>query len=128
MSDDITQGDTISVDTSTAVEQPEYNWKDSVDESYRDSVKDFKDINGLVKSYQSAQSMLGSSIRIPTDDASKEAKDEFYSRLSQVPGLTRLPNKDDPEAMNQFYNSLGRPESKDGYKIAIENLEVDVEA
>lgn len=105
------------------------DWKSSVSEEYQDSVKDFKDINGLVKSYQSAQSMLGSSIRIPGEDASEEARNEFYNRLKEVPGVTRLPNMDDPASVNQFYNSLGRPENKDGYKLDFpEGVDLDADA
>ena len=65
------------------------NWRDSLAEDLRSepSLKDFKDINSLAKSHVSAQKMLGGSIRIPGEDASDEARQEFYSKLSNVEGV-----------------------------------------
>lgn len=81
------------------------------------SLKDFKDVSALAKSYVNAQRMLGGSIRIPSADASAEAHAEFNNRLSTVPGVVRLPNADDPKGWDDFYNKLGRPESPDKYNL-----------
>ena len=90
------------------------------------SIKDFKDPAALAKSYISAQRMLGSSIRIPGEDASEEAKQEFYKKLESVPGITRLPDPEDKESLDQFYSRLGRPESPDNYKYELpEGIEPD---
>jgi hypothetical protein len=92
------------------------------------SLADFKDVNGLAKSYVNAQRMLGSSVRIPGEDASPEAREEFYSKVEQA-GLMRKPDLDNPESLNNLYNSLGRPEDAAGYKAEIpEGLEFDSEA
>lgn len=131
---DIQQDGVISAEVSTNevienVTSSEVDWKSQVSEEYRESVNDFKDLDGLVKSYNSAQSMLGNSIRIPGEDASEEARAEFYEKLSQVPGVARLPDMDNPEAVNQFYQSLGRPETAEGYKFELpEGVELDGEA
>jgi len=114
------QSEPVTVETS--------DWKSSLAEDLRssDSLKDFKDINGLAKSYISAQQMIGNSIRIPGPDASDEAKAEFYNKLQSVPGVTRLPNPEDKASMDQFYNSLGRPESADKYNLKFaEGMVVD---
>lgn len=63
------------------------------------SLKDIKDIKGLVSSYTNAQTMLGRNrIALPDANATQEEKDKFY-------------------------NSLGRPEKAEGYEaISVENL------
>lgn len=88
--------------------------------------KNIQDLNGLAKSYMHAQKMIGSSIRIPGEDASREAREEFYSKLSQVPGVAKLPDPENVEDLNRFYNSLGRPEDPSGYKYEMpEGLSLD---
>lgn len=81
------------------------------------SLADFKDLSGLAKSYVSAQRMLGSSVRIPTEEASPEAREEFYSKLQSVPGIVRIPEDGN---LNDLYNKLGRPEDPSGYKLTVE--------
>jgi hypothetical protein len=78
------------------IEQPmsdSVSFIDSLPEDLRSepSLADFKDLSGLAKSYVSAQKMLGSSVRIPTEEASPEAREEFYSKLQSVPGVVRIP-------------------------------------
>lgn len=128
MSDDI-QVENGHVSVSVPVsETVEASWKDSLSDDLKSEagLQDFKDINGLAKSYLSAQSMLGNSIRIPSEDASDEAKQEFFEKISQVGNITRLPNPEDKASIDAFYNKLGRPEDKDGYKLDIpENVELD---
>ena len=87
------------------------------------SLQDFKDVNGLAKSYVNAQKMVGSSIRIPTPDASQEVIDSFYDKVTAVDGVIRV-NKDD---LSSVYNQLGRPENVDGYKVDVEG-ELNAEA
>lgn len=82
-------------------------------------LQDFKDANGLAKSYVNLQKMMGNSIRIPTEDSSAEAKQEFYNSLANVPGIVRMPEEGDADSSDQFYSKLGRPESKDGYTVEI---------
>ena len=77
------------------------------------SLKDFKDINALAKSYVSAQRMLGNSIRIPGEDASDEARKAFYDKISTLPNIIKF-DENDPTSV---FNRLGRPETVDGYKL-----------
>lgn len=139
MSDDIKQ-DISTLETSEAVVTAEQNvtesvtnqdtsWIDQISEDYRDSFKDYKSLDDVAKSYKSLEAMVGNSVRIPTEGASKEQMDEFYSKLTTIPGVTRLPNPEDPESMNQFYQSLGRPETSEGYKLELgEGVEIDESA
>lgn len=97
------------------------SFKEALPEEFRNdpSLKDINDVAALTKSYISAQRMLGSSVRIPSSDASDEARKEFYNRLTGVPGVVRLPDDTDPESFGNFYSKLGRPASADGYELDI---------
>ena len=82
------------------------------------SLQDFKDIGGLAKSYVSSQQMLGSSIRIPGEDAGDDQRNDFYSKVQTVPGVVRMPtDPSDTEGWNAFYSKAGRPETAEGYQI-----------
>lgn len=73
---------------------------ENVNEEFRNnpSIKDFKDVNGLVKSYINQQKLIGK---------------------SDIPG-----EKSTPEEWNKFYSKIGRPENIDGYSVP-EGLEQD---
>jgi hypothetical protein len=58
------------------------------------SLRDFKDVESLAKSYVNAQKLIGADKII-------------------------LPKDDSPESWEQVYNKLGRPESPDNYEIKI---------
>ena len=111
----------------TRAEDAAGNFRDSLSEELRGeaSLADFKDLNGLAKSYVNAQRMLGSSVRIPGEDASPEAREEFYQKIEQAGGLMRKPDFDNAESLNHLYNNLGRPEEASGYQANIEGLEFD---
>jgi hypothetical protein len=114
--------------TEEAVEQQSVSFQDSLSDELKadPSLQDFKDVESLAKSYVSAQRMLGNSIRIPGEDAGEEARDAFYEKLQEVPGVAKLPDLDDADERNNFYNKLGRPEQADGYKYDIpEGLDTD---
>ena len=105
--------------------------KSIIPEDLRDepSLSTIKDVNSLVKGYVSAQKMLGNRIAIPTKEASKEARDEFFSKLEQVQGVVRLPDFEDPEAdkkLGAIFDKLGRPADPTKYKLDVpEGLSVD---
>ncbi len=102
-------------------EKQSVHWMDSLPEDIKNdsTLSNFKDkdVTEVVKSYVSAQRMLGSSIRIPGPDASAEAKSEFFKKVESVPGVTRLPDPNDPEATKSFFAKIGRPENPTGYKF-----------
>lgn len=107
------------------------SWKDSLSDDLKglSTIQNISDINSLVKSYDSAQRMLGSSVRIPSEEASPEAKAEFYNKLASVPGVTQLPDPSNPESMEAFYSKIGRPADPNGYKLPEEiNGKVDGES
>ena len=89
------------------------------------SLRDFKNVDGLAKSYVEAQKMIGNSVRIPSDDASVEVKQEFYNKLESMPDVLTIPKSDDVEGINKFYNKLGRPEKAEGYDFVFEQKELN---
>lgn len=107
----------------------EFDFRQHVSEDMRENpaLADIKDIDGLVSSFVNAQGMIGNSIRIPGEDAGEDQWSDFNEKLMKVPGMTRLPTDEDPDAMGAFYNKLGRPEAVDGYKIDIPDLGKDLQ-
>lgn len=61
------------------------------------------------------RSRMGSSIRIPSNDAGEEDRKAFHEKLKEkVPGLMETPNFDDEDTLTELYGKLGRPaEAKD---------------
>ncbi len=107
---------------STAVSATEpVNFLDSLPEDLRKepSLQSYKDIGSMAKSLVNAQREIGSRIRVPSADASTEAKAEFFKKLESVPGVVALPDKNDPAAMDAFLTKLGRPDSPDKYEVSI---------
>jgi len=104
------------------------DFRSGLDESLRDdpSLSDIKNVNDLAKSYVNAQRMIGSSIRIPGEDAGDEQREEFYRKLQDVPGVAKLPQNE--EEWGHFYNKMGRPENPAGYEYEFpEGVPVDEE-
>lgn len=109
--------DEASVDSGSqeqVAESVQPDWRAGLDEDLRSnpSLTDFKDVNSLAKSFVNAQSMIGSSIKIPSQDAGEEQLNNFYSKLESVPNVARLDGD-----LNDLYTKLGRPESHDQYTI-----------
>lgn len=105
-------------------------WRDSLPEDLREvgSLKDIPDIATLAKAYNDAQSFIGRSVRIPGEDAGDDVWSDFRGKLTQVPGIAQVPTEASPEEeWTAFYNSMGRPEAPDGYKIG-ESTDPDTDA
>jgi len=77
-----------------------------------------KDLSGLVKNWQDAQSHIGNSIRVPSDDAGEEDRRKFYEKLQKhAPNLIPAPDPDKPETLEQVLKALGKPDDKSGYEL-----------
>ncbi len=112
------------------IEQPsiDTSFLESLPEDIRSegSLSNIKDLGTLAKSYVSAQRMLGSSIRIPGEDASAETKQDFYKKVSAINGVVVLPDEKDAKGQEDLQIRLGRPINKDGYNFGIpEGIEVN---
>jgi len=93
-------------------------WKDSLPETIKDwdEVKNAKDSDSFWTQMSNMRSMMGQSIRIPTQEASADVLKEFDERLmSKVPSLMRKPDFEDDAVMDSFYQQMGRPEEKEKY-------------
>lgn len=100
----------------------EYNWRESIPEQYAEeaslSAEQVADLPALIDQFVNSQRLVGSSIRIPGENADDDDKKRFYEKLMGVDGVTRIPGTDaDDDAMGQFYNKLGRPEKAGEYEI-----------
>lgn len=119
MSEEMNQTQDTAVEQATTAPAADLGFHAQLPEDIRGeaSLQDIKDLNSLAKGYVNAQKMIGSSIRIPSEDAGVEAKEEFYKKLESVQGVVRLPDTDNKEAMDAFYGRLGRPDTADNYRI-----------
>lgn len=92
-----------SVDVATPIENnsvstdstSEFNFRDHISDEYKSSksLEPYKDLNGLVKSHIELNKTMGSSIRVPGEEAT-------------------------PEELEKFYSKLGRPEAADKYEFS----------
>lgn len=101
------------------------DWKAQLPEDLQNdpTLKDVKDVPTLAKMATDSQKELGRRIRIPGEDASDDAKQEFYQKLQDVPGVTRIPDADDEEGWEKLLSDLGKPKDPDGYKLEVEGLD-----
>ncbi len=93
------------------------NLMDLVSEDHKALVegKGFTDVNEVLKSYSHMEKLVGKSIRLPSEDSSPEARQEFYDKLK---GLDNIIIKPEAEAdQNEYYNKLGRPEAAEEYAL-----------
>jgi len=113
--------ETILTSTETAVEETANGtWRESLPDDLKEagSLKDMPDVGTLAKAYVDAQSYIGRSTRIPTEDASKEVWDDFRGKLTQVKGVGMIPtDESSSEEWSDFYTRMGRPNEPGEYKI-----------
>lgn len=93
------------------------------------ALSNFKDVGSLAKSFVEMKHMQGSSIRIPSEEASDEARQDFYNKvINNAPNLMLKPDFNNPEQSQEFYRTLGMPEEAAGYEIpAVEGIEMPEE-
>jgi hypothetical protein len=90
---------------------------DSISEGVRsESLSKFNSIDDLAQSYVNLEKKLGNSISIPSEDASTEAREDFLSRMANIPGVYLEPEDDVGKAA--LFQKLGKPENKDQYNFS----------
>lgn len=97
----------------------EPSWTESLPESVRewDEVKNSSDPEKFWDQMVNMRSRMGSSIRIPGEDAGKEDIAAFHEKLqSKVPGLMATPDFENEEALQDLYTRMGRPAESKEYK------------
>lgn len=93
-------------------------WRDGLSDEYKDSpaLKDFTDINGLVKSHIDTKAMVGKMVRIPGEDASQDDVKAFRDKLlSAELGVIPTPDLTNPEEAAAYYLKMGTPAEATGY-------------
>jgi hypothetical protein len=81
-----------------------------------ESLNQFNTVEALAKSYVETKAMQGTSIRIPGPDAGPEAMTEYVNKLINTDANLMLkPKWDDPEQSQDFWKTMGKPESADKY-------------
>ena len=107
------------------------DWKTALPEDLRThaSLKDFKDLPSLAKSYVETKALVGASLRIPGADAGPEAQKVFAASVAdKVPGIIYLP--DDPAArevaLKDAWKKMGRPDDAKAYSVEDVQLEPGV--
>lgn len=97
---------------------PAGSWVDTLPESVRewDEVKNSDSPEKFFEQVSNMRSMIGSSIRIPSEDAGEEARAAFIEKLKTVDGVMMKPQ--DAEQVQEFLSTLP-PEAR---RAAYENL------
>ena len=93
------------------------DWRLSLPENMQqwDEVKNASDADTFYKQVGDMRSMIGRSLQVPGPDASTEVRENYLKKvLEKTPEVILRP---DDDRMDEFYNSLGRPESADKYGI-----------
>lgn len=105
------------------------NFRESLPEDLRgNSVFDnVKDLTDLATQFANAQSFLGSSIRIPSENASEEDRKKFYEKvMKHAPSLMPKPDPADETAVQTVLAALGRPADPSSYNIEGAQLSDDL--
>ena len=92
------------------------------------SLKDFKDVGALAKSFIETKSLVGKSIRPPGPDAAPAAKKEFVDRMLQIePSLIYAP-AGDPESVARMMKKLGLPDDPKEYEVPEDAVKAGLDA
>ena len=115
-------------------------WIDDLPAEIADSLSDevktnptliqYNSLEDALKGHIHTKSLVGSSIRIPGEEAGETDKQEFYDKLlNNAPNLMLKPDFAEPDQTNEFYRTIGKPEGADKYAMPDGNtLDAGVEA
>lgn len=93
---------------------------ESIPPEYRDNetLSRFNEVGDLAKSYVELRNKQGRSITIPGKDAPEEDRSKFLeSLITNAPELMRKPDFTEPEQAEEFWRTLGKPESGEKYEV-----------
>lgn len=104
MSEEVTEATEQPSDNLLEGSKEESTWHDEHlpdDLRENETLRKFKDVGALGKSYVNLQGMMGGSVKIPTEESSPEEKAEFYSKLGrpESPDKYEYNRPDLPEGM-----------------------------
>lgn len=100
------------------------DWKEGLPEDLRElpTIKDIKSIDDLVRTHDSAQRMLGNSVRVPGNDAGQDQWDEFLQKVGKIDGIARVPKDPEDDGWRDVLKKAGLPEEPTGYGLENEAL------
>ena len=93
---------------------------ENIPEEYRgnETLNRFNDVGDLAKSYVELRNKQGRSITIPSKDAGDEDRAKFLeSLINNAPELMRKPNFEDENQAEEFWRTLGKPDSVEKYPV-----------
>ncbi len=95
------------------------NWTDTLPEGFADApfIKAAKTPEEAIAAIQNAATYMGNSIRVPGEDAGDEDRQSFYAKIMEK--APKLMFRPDDESMDEFYNSMGRPEDPSKYELEV---------
>lgn len=77
----------------------------------------YNSLEELAKGFIETKSMVGNSIRVPSEDAGAEARTEFINKLiNKAPELMIKPDFTNPEQSEEFFTTLGVPDDFSKYQ------------
>lgn len=103
--------------TDTATDTATGDWRSTLPEGFGEAsfIKGADSPEAALTAINNAASHMGNSIRIPGEDASEDARNDFYGKiLEKAPNLMPKPSEDN---MDAFYASIGRPGKPDEYNF-----------
>lgn len=115
-----------ATDNATTPATDVQDWRSSLPESVQawEETKTSADADSFYNQMGEMRSMIGRSLQVPSEDAGTEARNKYIQKvLEKTPEVIMKPND---ENMDDFYNSLGRPEAPDKYTLPeVEGVEFD---
>jgi hypothetical protein len=96
------------------------SWRDALPDDIKASstLADVKTVESLAKQFIDQAKHLGTSLRLPSENASDEDVTRFQSTLMEkVPSLMFKPDETNAEQMDLLLKQLGRPDEVDGYNV-----------
>ena len=89
----------------------EQSWQEAAGLAGDPNFEKFETVQDLGKSYKEMQNLVSRSVRLPTEDASPEAREKFFEKLTSIDGVMRTPEgyRPPPEAPEGY--EFERPEN-----------------
>lgn len=104
------------------------SWLDSLPEELREApyIGKAESAADALSKIQHAAKLVGTSVRIPTEDSSAEDRAAFMERVKGIDGIAQIPTGDDIDGVMTLLGKLGYPADPTGYKLPeVEGFEWD---
>lgn len=109
---------------------PAEDWRESLPDDIRtwDEAQNADNSDKFWDQLRNQRSLIGQSLRVPGPDATPEAWEQFYAKLSsKTDRVMPKPDPTDEGQMAALYKALGRPDEASGYELSEELPGVDPE-